>query len=426
MRKLDTSAGEGVKDQTRTVETDRARARIDSATGTGGVPAAPGVGHADLGLRPFDDILNGLVSIDQGHAAAVGDAGVGGLENAQLLQELLPELLGGLIGVLRDLQNRVDDLDGVAGQEGRRHHRQRQIPFRGLAVGRHFAARGRSRSGRGRIPAVPGSRAGCGQRDRCADGGLFQSRGRHAGRGRPRPRGIEFFLSGFALCGQSVDLGLLRTESRLRFLQSRDRGVLAALGVADRTISFLFGRTRGCVLVDHLGAGAPKAVHHPLRAQRQRLTGGRGGDDLVGCPGHHQGGRRAVDVARHREGVEPLLGLGDGRGGVLDRLLARFDLLLSGSCGVPRVLHRHNRLVDALLLGLNRGPDVLETLIGLGDVGHQSGQTGGCRAGISLSQARDRQGHGNGEGQRADGPGSPNTRTARGWSHSTLTPKLLR
>ncbi len=54
------------------------------------------------------------------------------------------------------------------------------------------------------------------------------------------------------------------------------------------------------------------------------------------------------------EGVEPLLGGRDGGVGVLDALRAGVDLDLGGGGVVPGGLHVQDRLVDALLLGLDR------------------------------------------------------------------------
>ena len=90
VRKLDAGAGERVENQARAVEADGARALVDAAARPGRVATAPGVRHTDLRLRAFDDVLDRLVAVDQRYAAVVGDAGVGGLEDAQPLQELLP------------------------------------------------------------------------------------------------------------------------------------------------------------------------------------------------------------------------------------------------------------------------------------------------------------------------------------------------
>ena len=81
--------------------------------------------------------------------------------------------------------------------------------------------------------------------------------------------------------------------------------------------------------------------------------------------------RRTVDIRCGGEGVEALLGRGDGGVGVLDASLAGVDLLLGGGGVVPRGLHVDDRLVDAFLLSLDRGAEFLKLLIGVGDGGDQ-------------------------------------------------------
>ena len=94
--------------------------------------------------------------------------------------------------------------------------------------------------------------------------------------------------------------------------------------------------------------------------------------------------RRAVDVTGHREAVESLLGGRDCSVGILDRLLAGLDVMLSGRRVVACGFYVDQSLVDAFLLGLNLRAEVLQMLIGLGHVGDQFGHRvrPGTRVGI--------------------------------------------
>ena len=83
--------------------------------------------------------------------------------------------------------------------------------------------------------------------------------------------------------------------------------------------------------------------------------------------------RRAVDVTGHREAVESLLGGRDCSVGILDRLLAGLDVMLSGRRVVACGFYVDQSLVDAFLLGLNLRAEVLQMLIGLGYIGDQFG-----------------------------------------------------
>ena len=235
-------------------------------------------------------------------------------------RKLLPICCGGLQRGRRDLQHGVDDLDRVAGDEGAGHHRQRDVPLRGTAVGRDLARAGRGgRTRRGRIPAIP--------RRRRAGRGRLRNGRRRIRRRRPLTGGVELVLGGLALGGQPVDLGLLVAERLLRLGQRRDRRLLAGFGVGDGLVGLLLGQPGRGLLVDLLGAGPLQVGHHLLGADGQGLTGRRGGDDVLGIGRHHQRRRRSVDVGRRGEDVESLLGVGDGGVGIVDRLRAGVDLL---------------------------------------------------------------------------------------------------
>ena len=210
---------------------------------------------------------------------------------------------------------------------------------------------------------VPESRAP-GARSQFAAGSPVGSRGgrggRLAARGcRPVAGRVELGLRGGAFGRQLVQLGLLRLERLLRLRQRRHRGLLAGFRVGDRLVGVLLGQPRGRFLVHLLGAGALKIGDHLLRAHRQGLTGGRGGQDVGRVAGGQVGIRRAVDIRCGGEGVEPLLRRGDRGVGVGDPLRAGIHFLLRGGGVVPRRLHVDDRLVDAFLLRLDGGAEVL-------------------------------------------------------------------
>lgn len=114
------------------------------------------------------------------------------------------------------------------------------------------------------------------------------------------------------------------------------------------------------------------------------------------------------------------------------RVMAGVHFMLRGCSGVAGLLDLDDRLVDTLLFDLDPGPDLLESLVGLGHVGDECRQGVGLRLRPGLRQARDGQRHRDTQGQRGDGPRCladwPRKRTAKGGadagSHSTLTPQF--
>ena len=88
-------------------------------------------------------------------------------------------------------------------------------------------------------------------------------------------------------------------------------------------------------------------------------------------------------------------------------LLLTESLTYAGLKSVAGLLHLQDRLVDALLLHLHFRTDVLQLLVGLGDVGDQGGHADGCGVGVGVRQTGNGQRYRDGEGQRADRPGSP-------------------
>src|ERR1700744_423073 len=152
VRQLDAHPGERVQDQARAVEACDAGPGVDSLTRAGRVATAPGIGHADLRHTAPDHVFGGLASIyprNPPPRCGVGDAGVVGLEDAQRLQEALPHVGGHLRRRGGDAEHLVDHRDGVTGDVGAGHHRQRGVP------GTVPAAAAGSGRGRGRRPCLP-------------------------------------------------------------------------------------------------------------------------------------------------------------------------------------------------------------------------------------------------------------------------------
>ncbi|CFE39628.1 Uncharacterised protein [Mycobacterium tuberculosis] len=81
-----------------------------------------------------------------------------------------------------------------------------------------------------------------------------------------------------------------------------------------------------------------------------------------------------------------MLSRGDRRVGVLNRALADLQVVFGRGSVVPSGFHVDHRLVNAFLFGLNLVAQVLQALVGLGDVGNQRGD--GVRLWIGGSQPR--------------------------------------
>ncbi len=191
----------------------------------------------------------------------------------------------------------------------------------------------------GRVPSVrdPSSRPGSRSAPRraaaagCAPAGADQLRAASSLACAAARSAVS--LSSSACCG---------LERLLRLRQRRHRGLLTGFRVGDGLVGVLLGQPRGRFLVHLLGAGALKIGDHLLRAHRQRLTGGRGGQDVGRVAGGQVGIRRAVDIRCGGEGVEPLLRRGD-RGVGLRRPAARWRRPLAARrrrCPAPSVRRR--------------------------------------------------------------------------------------
>ena len=110
---------------------------------------------------------------------------------------------------------------------------------------------------------------------------------------------------------------------------------------------------------------------------------------------------------------------------VLDALRAGVDFTLRGGGVVARRLHVDDRLVDALLLGLDGGAEVLQFLVDVGDGGDE-GPEAVRAAGLRDGQTRSGEQHAGDKGNRADPPVQPRSRGARGASHWTRSPMAQR
>ena len=195
----------------------------------------------------------------------------------------------------------------------------------------------------------------------------------------PRVRELSRLERGLSLVtfgGQAVDLFSLFVELALGIGERDHRGILAGLRIGGGLVGLLLGRPRRRFLVHLLGPGPLQVGHHRLGTSGQGPGGRLGGDDVFGAAGGQIAARRTVHVGGRREGVEPVLGRGNRRVGVLDRLLADIEVVLRRDGVVPRGLHVDDRLVGTLLLGLDGRTQVIESLVGLGDVRDQ------CRHGV--------------------------------------------
>nr|AAC46193.1 MAV432 [Mycobacterium avium] len=217
VRQLDAHPGERIQHQPRTVEADDVGAGVDALAGAGRVAAAPGVGHPDLRHAATDHVLRRLPPVHPRDARPdpagrrVGDAGVVGLEDAELLQEVAAETGGDLGRGGRDAQHLVDHRDRVAGKLGARDHRQGGVPG---AV--PLPARGRRRRARrSRLPAVA------------------RARGGQLTFGR-----LQLGLGLVPLGGQPDHLLALLVELLPGVGQRGHRGVLAGLGVGGGLVAF--------------------------------------------------------------------------------------------------------------------------------------------------------------------------------------------
>jgi len=225
---------------------------------------------------------------------------------------------------------------------------------------------------------------------------------------------------------------LLLPEVHLGICQRLNRGVLTVLGALDRLIGLLLGQPDRGILVDHFGTSLAQIRHNLLRAQGKRLTGGGRRDDVLGCTRHHQSSRRAVDVRGGGKGVEPPLGVADGGGGTFYRPVAGVHLELSGGSGITGFLDLNDCLIDTFLFDLDAGPDLLEALVCLGDIGDERRKRVGLRLRLCLRQAGNGQRDREAQGQRGHSArrlaDRSRERTAKGCaharSHSTLTPQF--
>ena len=160
---------------------------------------------------------------------------------------------------------------------------------------------------------------------------------------RPLASLVELGLCGGAFGRQLVQLGLLSTEGLLGLRQRRHRGLLAGLRVDDRLVRILLGQPRGRLLVHLFGPRPLQITDHPLGADRQRLRGRRGVEDVtrVGC-GQIRA-RRSVDIRCDGERVEAILRRRDGDVGILHALRAgvEFDAARRRRCPV-RSAHRRS------------------------------------------------------------------------------------
>jgi len=125
--------------------------------------------------------------------------------------------------------------------------------------------------------------------------------------------------------------------------------------------------------------------------------------------GGQVGIRRAVDIRCGSEGVEAPLRRGDRGIRIGDSLRAGVHFLLRGGRVVARRLHVDDRFVHAFLLRLDRGPEVLQFLVGVGH-GRDKFAEGVRTGGLSDGQAGSREQHADRKRHRAD---------PRGASHST-------
>ncbi|GAA1663117.1 hypothetical protein GCM10009701_20230 [Mycolicibacterium murale] len=124
------------------------------------------------------------------------------------------------------------------------------------------------------------------------------------------------------------------------------------------------------------------------------MFGGGTGDDLGGIGRGQIGRRGTVHVRGDGDVVELALRGGDGGLGVAHALLAAVEVMLCGDDVIAGGLHVQDRLVHGFLLRLHGGPELGESLVGLGHVGDQGGQAGrrGCGFGVRQGGGAEQQG----------------------------------
>ena len=257
-------------------------------------------------MRAPDHVLGGLPAVDPGNRA-VGVAARGGQE-AELLQEVAAHLLGRpaprstrcprtvlMIAIGSPLTNAL----GIAGSVGS-HAR---VPVAGgraaaagcaVPVGRGVRRCGRGGGRRGRLGTARRRRPLCGPASSLACAAARSAVSR----------------SSSACWAPKVCCASVSADTAVCWLASR---------VDDGLVGVLLGQPRGRLLVHLLGAGPLQIGDHLLRADRQRLTGRRGVEDVGGIGCGQVGIRRAVDIGCGGERVEALLRRGDRGVGVLRR-----------------------------------------------------------------------------------------------------------
>ena len=182
---------------------------------------------------------------------------------------------------------------------------------------------------------------------------------------------VELGLRRIALTDQLIELGLLVGERGAGIGQGLDGVVLAGLCVFDGLVGLLLREPGRGFAVGQFGPGALQVGDGLLRADGQRLAGGGGVDHLAGIGRGQVIDRGPVDVGGLGVLVEMRLGGRDGRIRVLESALAGVDLLLCRRGVVAGGLHVGDGLVDRFLPGLDGGAEVLQLLVGVGEIRYQ-------------------------------------------------------